>query len=257
MVVEQISKEFKRRVCDEVEVRKMGVNEYAVYTPFMFDDGDHFVIHLILKDGKWRLTDHGHTCMHMSYENVDFQQGTRRKIIDEAIDFHGLSESEGSLFLDIVNEEDLGYGLYSFVQGLNKISNVTKITREVAKSTFYDDLKSLLVGIVPQEKIFFDWYDKERDPSKLYVADMMIQSGETKWFVFGIHSNEKCSDATIFCLTHEAEYKNMKSIALFEDQSVVGRKQLAKLSNVIGKQFSSLEDSERIRKYFQHEVLTA
>jgi hypothetical protein len=134
MVEKEISEEFKRRVCNEVEVKQLGVNEYAVYTPFKFEDGDHFVIHLVRSNGKWRLTDHDHTYMHMSYENVDFQQGTRRKIIDDALEFHGISETDGTLFLDVDAPENLGYGLYSFVQGINKIVSVTKITREVAKS---------------------------------------------------------------------------------------------------------------------------
>ena len=42
--------EFRQKVCDEIEIETEGVDRHIIYTPFMFDDGDHFVVLLRKED---------------------------------------------------------------------------------------------------------------------------------------------------------------------------------------------------------------
>ena len=37
-------------------------------TPFRFDDGDHIAIVLKKEQGRWLLSDGGHTYMHLTYD---------------------------------------------------------------------------------------------------------------------------------------------------------------------------------------------
>ena len=83
MLAEEISRAFRRKVSAEVRIERDGLDRYVVYTPFSFDDGDHYVVVLKKESGKWTLTDEGHTFMHLSYAEVDLSSGARAKFIDE------------------------------------------------------------------------------------------------------------------------------------------------------------------------------
>ena len=64
----------------------------------------------------------------------------------------------------ILNIEDERYGdaLFNFVQGLLKITDVTFLSREVVRSTFLEDFKTLLCSTVPEDRLTFDWHDQVR-----------------------------------------------------------------------------------------------
>ena len=69
MNTESIQKSFKESVAESVKLFPKENNKYQIFTPFHFDDRDHFVV--ILKTdglGNWIITDEGHTYMHMSYD---------------------------------------------------------------------------------------------------------------------------------------------------------------------------------------------
>jgi len=50
MNIETIERNFKEKVCEKLRLSSEGVNRYRVFTPFMFEDGDHLSIIL------WRGT---------------------------------------------------------------------------------------------------------------------------------------------------------------------------------------------------------
>ena len=66
-----------------------GVERFRVFTPFMFEDGDHLSVILKRDNGRWILSDEGHTYMHLTYDidEKDLQRGTRQKIITNVIAF--------------------------------------------------------------------------------------------------------------------------------------------------------------------------
>ena len=54
---ENIERDFREKVCSEVRLVSEGVDRFRVFTPFLFDDGDHFVVILKLEGSNWVLTD--------------------------------------------------------------------------------------------------------------------------------------------------------------------------------------------------------
>ncbi len=52
-----------RRAIEGVDIEREGADRYIVHVPFMFDDGDHPVIVLKKRGGRWLFTDEGHTLM--------------------------------------------------------------------------------------------------------------------------------------------------------------------------------------------------
>jgi len=256
MEIKHIEKEFKEKVCKEIRLMQEGIDRFRIFTPFQFDDGDSFAI-VLKKVGKnWILSDEGHTFMHLSYDiDIDsLDKGSRAKIISTTLNTFGISEKEGVLFVP-VNHENMGNVFYNYVQALIKITDVTYLSRERVKSTFWEDFKIFMEQKVPKDRIKFNFHDNKHDPQAKYPIDCHINKMEKPLFVFAIPIDDKCRDATISILQYEKWGLPFRSLSIFEDQEEISKKVLARFSDVVEKQFSSLAaNKDRIEKYLKENV---
>ncbi len=189
MSVESIEREFKEKVCDRIRLVSEGMNRYQVFTPFQFEDGDHLVIVLKHENSHWLLSDEGHTYMHLTYklDEKDLQRGTRQKIITSALAIFSVADRGGELCIEI-RDERYGDALYSFVQALLKITDVSYLSREWVKSTFMEDFRALMEAQVPESRRSFDWHDPRHDPEGKYMADCRINQRARPVFVQALPS---------------------------------------------------------------------
>src|SRR6266542_2163316 len=97
MATDMIEREFKQKVCEQVSLASEGLDRFRVFTPFLFEDGDHLAIVLKRENGTWLLSDEGHTYMHLTYDldERDFQRGTRQKIIANALSAFRVDDRNG------------------------------------------------------------------------------------------------------------------------------------------------------------------
>ncbi len=125
MSIETIERDFREKVCSELRLTSEGIGRYRVFTPFLFDDGDHLSIVLRQENGGWVLSDEGHTFMRLTYDldAKDLQRGTRQKIISNTLSVFQVEDRDGELRL-MVEDGQYGDALYSFIQALLKISQV-------------------------------------------------------------------------------------------------------------------------------------
>ena len=64
--LETIQQDFHRKVSQKIRLSGEGIDRFRVFTPFLFDDGDHLAI-VLKKDGpRWVLSDEAHTYMHLT-----------------------------------------------------------------------------------------------------------------------------------------------------------------------------------------------
>lgn len=253
MNINAIEQDFRVKVCDKLTISREGIDRYRVFTPFMFDDGDHLSIILKRENDRWLLSDEGHTYMHLTYDldEKDLQRGTRQKIISNALSFFHVDDREGELIIP-VEDNQFGDSMYNFVQALLRISDITYLSRERVRSTFMEDFKAFMEESVPENRRTFEWHDPEHDPEGKYLVDCRINGMSKPIFVHAIPNDDKTRDATIALLLFEKWGLSFRSVAIFEDQEQINRKVLARFSDVCEKQFSSLSlNRDRIKRYIE------
>jgi hypothetical protein len=253
MNISAIEAKFRETVNQKITLRPEGMDRYHIFTPFMFNDGDHLVTLLKKSARGWAITDEGHTFMHLSYD-LDMrvlETGTRQSMIGSALSMFGIQDADGELLIPIENEA-YGDALYNFIQGLIKIADVKYLSRERVRSAFMEDFKAFLSEKIPEQRRKFDFFDMQHDPEAKYPVDCRIGNGQRPLFVFAVPSEDKCRDVTISCLQYEKWGIPFRSMAIYENQEEINRKVVARFSDVCEKQYSSLNaNKDRIGKYFE------
>jgi hypothetical protein len=239
-----------KTLCGEVQIRTTQKGYLQILTPFTFTDGDAFQLYIQEKPGGGvRLTDFGHTLMHLSYENDlgKLRDGARGKLFDQVLAAAGMREENGQLLFD-ASLEGLGGGILQFGQGLTRIYDLTFLNRARVASTFYDDLKERLYGLVDPEKIQPDYILTGEADAESYSIDFRVEAKRAPLFVFGVAGRDKARLVTIV-LEHWLRAKvEFDSLLIFQDQQEIPRRDLARLSNVGGEMVASLDASEDFQR---------
>lgn len=121
--IDLLEEKLCKALCGEVKLRRSREGFLQIATPFTFSDGDVFQVYLEeTSAGSVKLTDFGHTFMHLSYDNdlEKFREGTRRKLFDQLLAESGIRDEEGKLVLD-TTVEDLGRSIVRYGQALTRI----------------------------------------------------------------------------------------------------------------------------------------
>lgn len=253
----EIQNKLREIVSSEISLLEEGIDRFRVFTPFEFEDGDHFSI-VLKKNGEyWIFSDEAHTIMHMSYD-MDIsvlKKGNRQKIITNTLSNFGIDENNGILSIK-AKEENLGNAFYNFIQGLVKITDLSYLSKEHVRSTFYEDFRSLLRENVPPDRLAFDYTHPEYDKEGKYIVDCRINGMPKPIYLFAIPNDSKCKDVMISMYLFERWGIKYNSVSIFEDQENINRRVLAKFSDIGEKQFSSLlSNRERIKKYLSEQIV--
>ncbi len=254
--IEQLQKNLCNLMCSEIRIVSKNEKLLRVETPFYFADGDPYQIYIKeMPGGILRLTDMGHTMMHLSYENdVDkFRQGTRGILFSQILLETFVNEESGEFFVDST-ADNLAISIFKLGQALTKINDLTFLNRARAESTFYEDLNESLFKVIAAEKIHRDYIYSEMDNAADYPIDYYIEGKYAPLYLFGIPNKDKARLTTIV-LEHLLRITtNFDSLLIFADQETIPRPDLARLSNTGGEMIASLDATDDFRRKLLRKV---
>ncbi len=232
MDITAIEKKFSQKVAEEIRLVARGNNRYAVLTPFMFDDGDHLAITLKRRDGKWEISDGGHTYMHLSYDidQATMFKGTRGEIIANTLKMFHVNDRDGELVVDVIDD---GYGeaLFTLVQALLRIAEAARPSKKSQRRTFRADFKDFMTKTVPHKRRKFDWYDPVKDKSGKYRVGCRVSGMPIPLFVYALNSPERTRDATIALHRFSSWGIDYEPVSVYEDTKVIGNDVLARFND--------------------------
>lgn len=241
--VHKLQETFCSLMCAEVKIRRKNDSLLAIDTPFFFADGDPYQIYVKeMPNGILRLTDMGHTMMHLSYDNdiEKFREGTRGKIFEQIKAETSVEEKNGEFYIE-TPLESLAFSVFRLGQALTKINDLTFLNRARAESTFYEDLQEQLYRIVGNDRITKDYYHEGLENAKDYPIDYKIQGKSAPLFLFGIPNKDKARLTTIILERLLRANTDFDSLLIFADQSSISKQDLARLSNAGGEMIASLD----------------
>lgn len=232
-----LQKRLCERLCADVQLTTRPDGALLLRTHFEFPDGDRFPIHVSDAGvGGVRLSDRGHTLMHISYDHdVDaFLDGTRGQLLERIVAEMGVEREGGTFRLDTPIER-LPEAVFRFGQALTRVYDLTFLSRSRVKSTFYDDLAEILKSLIDEEKMQADYLPEELPNPEAYRVDYRIDGKfNTPLFLYGVPNRDKARLTTIMLSHFHRQNLPFESILVFEDQSEIPRLDLARLSDVGG-----------------------
>ena len=238
------------RLCEDVGVSERPNGELILRTHFTFPDGDGYPFHLAeAPSGGLRLSDLGHTLMHISYEHdIDaFLTGTRRMLLERIVGESGVLYDEG-VFSLLTSAERLPEAIFGFGQALTRIYDLTLLSRTNIGSTFYDDLADYLTSFVDEAKLERDYLPAVPN-AEAYLVDYRIEgSSDVPLFLYGVPNRDKARLTTIMLAYFHRLQLDFESIIVFANQADIPRVDLARLSDVGGEMISSLESTSDLNR---------
>ena len=224
--------------------------ELMLRTHFTFPDGDGYPFHLAeAPSGGLRLSDLGHTLMHISYEHdIDaFLTGTRRMLLERIVGESGVLYDEG-VFSLLTSAERLPEAIFGFGQALTRIYDLTLLSRTNVGSTFYDDLADYLTSFIDEAKLELDYLPAVPN-AEAYPVDYRIEgSSDVPLFLYGVPNRDKARLTTIMLSYFHRLQLDFESIIVFANQADIPRVDLARLSDVGGEMISSLESTSDLNR---------
>ena len=230
-------------LCADISISQKNASLLAIQTPFYFPDGDPYQLFIReMPGGVLRLSDMGHSIMHLSYENdVDkFREGTRGNLFNQIKAETFVEENDGKLHID-TPVESLATDIFRLSEAITRITDLTFLNRARAESTFYEDLKEQLTRIVSEEKITKDYFYEEMENAQDYWNEYRIEGKHSPLFLFVIPNKDNARLTTIILERLLRSNANFDSLLIFSDQSTIPRSDLARLSNAGGEMIASLD----------------
>lgn len=239
--------------CAQIKLHRRDNGMVLLETPFAYPDGDQYPIYLSETGaGGLRVSDGGHTLMHLSYENdVDkFFEGSRSILLNQIIAEQGIhyDEQNGQFYLECA-PANLSDSVFRLGQALTRIYDLTFLNRSRVASTFYDDLQEQISTLVSVEKVHKNYVVAGIPNADHYPVDFCIDGkNNQRLFLFGIPNRDKARLTTIFLQYFIQQRVEFDSMLVFENQEDIPRPDLARLSNVGGEMISSLNAEDDFRR---------
>lgn len=228
--------ESLKQIAGTVNFREKRVGVYKVLAPFFYEDGDMYDIFIEeLGQGRIRISDYGLTLMKLSY-GFDIDTEHKQEVLETIILQNRVQIDNGLIYLDIFPHQ-FAAGINQFAQVISKVTNMDIIGRELQKSMFPEMLHTFVTEFLKD----FDVTENYTPTSDGQLTVDYKIAAPRPIFLYGVGENAKASKVVISCLTFKNQKVPFRSLIVYEDMDRLSRFNRAQLTNVVEKQYYTLD----------------
>ena len=238
----------KTRKSFDVYERKPG--KYQLMVPALHEDGDMIDIYLQespLGNEYIRICDFGMALMRLSY-TYDINTPVKKKIFNGILSNNNILNDNGNLYLDS-RFDKLYEGILQFVGSVQKVCSMEYWGKEMKHSTFYKDLKDVILNELkefnPQPDITPLSKDMQTETS-IYKVDWSLRFHERQFYLFGVSGSNKAKESAIALLEFKKAELPFMSLIVHEDIENLNDKDKIYLMRNSDKQYPGLSDFNEI-----------
>ncbi len=213
-----VQRRICKAFCEGLSVREIPLG-YAIKTPFSWLHGEPLVVFGEKSDGKVRMRDAGDTLALLEDAAGDLTTETKMDAMRQLAADHGIAfDEENSLFMsEWTEEENLGSAAIRFMSFLNRIQDLTFLSRERVSNAFRDELTDVL-----RERFEGRFHVGVREAlskeHKEYTADIIIRTAQVQAAIYAATSEVNALEALLAGQVFGREYEiKTVPIAVFED----------------------------------------
>lgn len=239
--------------------REIGFKEYGngaiISLPVYDRDGDAFSIYLTEGTAGWQLSDGASTIMRLSYENdIDnLLKGSRLELFNSYIKEAGAVYDDGELLME-VSADQLMTGLFEFTKLMNRISDVALLKLHRTSSTFKEQLRQALIGILDRNLIHENYIVPNLPSAEDYTIDYKIDA-ETPLFIFAANNKESVRLSIITLQYLEKHNIDFNSMVILEDIDKIPSKDVSRLMLAANDIIPDFHLTDAIDKKIKHRII--
>ena len=240
MNIENAVATLNQQMAGGVDVYERRPGQHQLIVPILHEDGDMLDIYLQsspLGDGYIRICDFGMTLMRLSY-TFDETSLARMRILDSILINNDIRNDAGNLYLD-APADSLYRGVLQFAGCVQKVCNMRYWTREVPRSSFYDDLGEYITAELAPLSPIADVFPL---PDYPVGVDWFLTHNERAFYLFGVRGNDKAKNVAISLLEFQKAKLRFISLIVHENMSDLGGREMLYLTRNADLQYPVLSD---------------
>ena len=229
-----------QRIAGSFDFYERRPGDYQLRVPIFHEDGD--MVDIYLQDSPAgeeyvRICDFGLAVMRLSY-TFEVNSPTKQRIFDSILHNSGVKNEEGNIYLD-ARLDKLYEGILQFAGCIQKVCNMRYWSREIVRSSFYEDLEEYITTEMQQFSPVANWSPL---PDYLISVDWSLTHNDRNFYVFGVTGNDKAKVVAIALLEFQKASLPFIALAVHEDMENLGFRERLSLTRNADKQYPQLTD---------------
>jgi len=248
--LERVRQQFNNRI--NFREKRQGILQ--LIAPFYHEDGDMIDIYVQQSPDNpemIRICDYGMTVQHLSY-NYEINSPARERTYQQMIAENNLFEQDGNIYCD-TNIDGIYSSIFQYQQAVSKISSMRYFQRETIKDLFLEQLDDYIIHEYQRYNPVKNYTPISNQDAYEVDYYLTLPDNHRPVYLYGITSADKARITAISC--HEFARNNLRfnSIGVHRDFEGLPRKDRQRITNIIDKQFTGLEEFRTTSEnYFQH-----
>ena len=245
MKVEELHEILSKSFNSSISFREVKPQTFQIFLPYYHLDWDMIDVFIQFVWKRIILTDFWQTMMRLSYY-TDLSSAWRKKIFETIFSTYTVKYDWKCIFVDFTSVDELYPYLMEIIAVISKVSDISFLKQERAKSIFYEEFDSFMMWDL-KDKLKVNIhknYSPSIDSKNNYPVPYYLES-KKPLFVFPVSTNEKCLEAISILFFYDGKKFENTSISVFRDTEEISNKNVWRLMDISDRPLSIFDANNR------------